>query len=94
MIISPWSRRGYVAHQEFDHTSVLRMIEWRWGLPPLTVRDAEATNLAEILDFRNAKPRRPLYDVPDPRVPTPCGTPEDDEWLTLASIARIWGWLT
>jgi phospholipase C len=54
MVISPWSRRGYVAHQEFDHTSVLRMIEWRWNLAPLTVRDQTATNLAEALDFTQA----------------------------------------
>jgi phospholipase C len=76
-----------------DHTSILKMIEWRWGLAPLTVRDQTATNLATILDFRTAKPRRPLYDVPDFHVPTPCAT-ADNEWLTLQSIARVWGWLT
>ena len=24
----------------YDHTSVLKFIEWRWGLAPLTARDA------------------------------------------------------
>jgi phospholipase C len=51
VIVSPWAKRGAVAHQEFDHTSVLKMIEWRWNLAPLTVRDQTATNLAEALDF-------------------------------------------
>jgi phospholipase C len=27
------------------------MIEWRFALEPLTVRDADANNLAEVLDF-------------------------------------------
>ena len=30
------------------------MIEWRWGLPPLTARDANARNLAEVLDLSRA----------------------------------------
>src|SRR5215207_5562935 len=30
LIISPWSPRGTVAHGIYDHTSVLKMIEWRW----------------------------------------------------------------
>jgi len=28
------------------------MIEWRWKLPSLSVRDAHANNLAAVLDFR------------------------------------------
>lgn len=51
IIVSPWSRRAQVVHQEFDHTSVLKMIEWRWSLAPLTIRDQTAINLAEALDF-------------------------------------------
>jgi hypothetical protein len=37
----------------YDHTSVLKLIEWRWGLAPLTARDAsnEVSNLATALDF-------------------------------------------
>jgi phospholipase C len=29
----------------YDHTSVLKLIEWRWGLNPLTKRDAAMNNL-------------------------------------------------
>ena len=32
LVISPFARRRYVAHGTYDHTSVLKMIEWRWGL--------------------------------------------------------------
>ncbi len=93
LVVSPYAPRRTVSHTQLDHTSVLNMIEWRWNLPALTARDAAATNLATILDFKNARPRRPLYDVPTFRVPTPC-TGIDPEWLTLQSLARIWGWVS
>ena len=41
-LISPYAQRASVSHVVFDHTSILKMIEWRWGLQPLTVRDAAA----------------------------------------------------
>ena len=64
VVISPFSRRGHVSHRQFDHTSVLRMIEWRWGLEPLTVRDQTANNLALALDFRRPEHHAPQYLVP------------------------------
>jgi phospholipase C len=51
VVVSPWARRGYVANNVYDHTSVLRMIETRWSLPPLTIRDQTANNLADVLEF-------------------------------------------
>ena len=64
VVISPWSRRGYVATGTYDHTSVLSMIEWRWNLRPLTVRDASAQNLALALDFSTTNLSTPQYAVP------------------------------
>ncbi len=40
------------------------MIEWRWHLDPLTVRDATANNLARELDRRHPVAEAPTYDVP------------------------------
>ncbi len=70
LIISPWSPRGAVAHGLYDHTSVLKMIEWRWSLRPLTVRDTTANNLAEALDFSRRNLMVPHFAVP----PGPFGT--------------------
>jgi len=65
LLISPFARRRYVAHNVYDHTSVLRLVEWRWGLQPLTVRDATANNLALELDFSTPSLDAPVYTVPD-----------------------------
>ncbi len=64
LVVSPYARRGYVGHDVMDHTSVLRFIEWRWNLDPLTVRDAGAANLARLLDFTNPTRNAPQYTVP------------------------------
>jgi phospholipase C len=60
LLISPWARRGYVDHRVADTTSVLAMIEARFGLQPLQTRDAAAYNLLEGLDFAQ-KPRAPSF---------------------------------
>jgi phospholipase C len=95
LLVSPRARRGYVSHDVYDHTSVLKMIEWRWGLDPLTPRDAAAANLAGALDFA-APPdlTAPRWKVPAvATVPCPPGGPAgDEEWAALATLATSMGW--
>jgi phospholipase C len=71
-LVSPWTPRGTVGHGVYDHTSVLRLIEWRWGLPPLTVRDATANNLADLLDFSRTRLEAPAFAVPGLTWPQIC----------------------
>ena len=69
LLISPIARRGHVAHSVYDHASVLRLIEWRFRLAPLSLRDAQAANLAAALDFSRrsaAVPRIPIPPAPPP----------------------------
>src|SRR5438046_9833270 len=35
LVVSPWARRGYVSGQLYEHSSVLKFIERRFGLPSL-----------------------------------------------------------
>src|SRR2546425_801029 len=71
LLISPFARRARTSHHLYDHTSLLRLIEWRWSLEPLTVRDRTAHNLARELDFAHPLLTAPQYAVP-PVIPTPC----------------------
>ena len=66
-----------MGHGLFDHTSVLKLIEWRWGLHPLTARDASTRpgdpgNLATIFNF--SRPDAAVPDLPQlaPFVPASC----------------------
>jgi phospholipase C len=58
----------------FDHTSVLKLIEWRWSLRPLTARDGsvEIGNLAGVLDFANPRTAAPALPVTVPVAKSPC----------------------
>jgi phospholipase C len=61
VVASPYARRGYVDHAVYDHTSVLRFLEWRFlGAPArgpgkpgqswfLTARDQHANNIGASL---------------------------------------------
>src|SRR2546426_9924086 len=43
LLISPFARRARTSHHLYDHTSHLRLIEWRWSLEPLTVQIGRAS---------------------------------------------------
>jgi acid phosphatase len=51
IVISPLARKGYVDHTQYDTTSILKLIETRWDLAPLSTRDASAGNLLNALSF-------------------------------------------
>ena len=63
--ISPYLRRRHVEHSTYGFESILKMIEYRFGLKPLTKRDAYARNIASSFDWRS-KPRLEVPDLPDP----------------------------
>ncbi len=98
VVISPRARRGHVAHDLYDHTSVLKMIEWRFGLPALTVRDAAANNLADVLDF-DSPPNLTAarYKVPLP-ITLGCIIPDHahsgEDWPELKVLAQRRGFKT
>ena len=99
VIVSPFARRNYVATTMFDHTSVLRFIEWRWNLRPLTERDATANNIAEVLDFSRTIEPAPVFPVPPGPFGTPCpstematSASETAAWEDVRDIARIFQW--
>jgi phospholipase C len=91
LLISPYAQRQFVSHTVFDHTSVLRFIEWRWGLEPLTVRDETANNLAEVLDLRRRNRAAPQYNVPAGPFGQPCPASEANPWIIVRDIARSFG---
>ncbi|HWG74151.1 MAG TPA: alkaline phosphatase family protein [Acidimicrobiales bacterium] len=66
VIVAPYARAGYVSHQVHDHTSILKLIETKWNLPPLTRRDALADDLLDSLDFSGPPAFAQPPDLPPP----------------------------
>ena len=90
----------------FDHTSVLKLIEWRWGLAPLTPRDASSdiSNLANALNFSSPDATVPSLPAPQaPLIAAPCfqnlfggllsssGSSSTSEWQQLGQTAASLG---
>jgi phospholipase C len=93
VVVSPFAAAA-VSHVELEHCSVLRMIEWRWNLQPLTIRDATATNLAQVLNFSLHRLNAPQYNVPAGPFGGPCpgSTPGVDKWSILWQMSLFFGW--
>jgi acid phosphatase len=51
LIVSPYAKRGFVDHTVYDTTSILKTIELRYGLAPLSTRDAAVADLGNAFDF-------------------------------------------
>jgi phospholipase C len=63
--VSPWARRKHVDHTIYGFESILKLIEYRYGLSPLTTRDKFARNIGRSFDFES-KPRLDPPHLPDP----------------------------
>src|SRR5207237_3656615 len=65
---------GYRSGVAYNHYSLLKTVEWAWGLAPLTPNDAAAAPMA---DFFGAAPLSPApTPTPGPTLaPTPSPTP-------------------
>jgi phospholipase C len=67
-VISPWSRGGWVNSQVFDHTSIIRFMERRFGVlePNITPwRRAVCGDLTGAFDFSQPDLRPPTAGLPD-----------------------------
>jgi phospholipase C len=66
--VSPFAKKHFVSHVVYDHTSILRFIETRFGLPALGARDAGADPMLDLFDFKSppfATPPTPTETVVD-----------------------------
>jgi phospholipase C len=92
LLISPFARRRVIARETYDHTSILKMIRWRWGLPALTPRDRSARNLAEVLNFSRRRLYAPSYSVPAvPPMDCRAAGADFEDWEGLADLASTNG---
>jgi phospholipase C len=69
VVVSPYSRPGHVSSTVYDHTSILKLIELKWNLPPLTRRDAHATAPLDMVDLAAEPAMLTPPPLPPPAVP-------------------------
>ena len=69
IVVSPYANKNYVDHTAADTTAILKMIETRFSLAPLTQRDAAQPDMTEFFDFTNP----PWMTPPTPPAPITTG---------------------
>ncbi len=108
IVASPWTfgnaANPLVISNTFDHTSILKLIEWRWGLPPLTERDesSDTGNLVDVLSFAHVNTKVPTLPHPLAPAPSPCvlstlqglnvQSTAKPAWSNLAKSPLLKGW--
>src|SRR5215813_2951076 len=51
LIISPFAKKGFIDHTQYDTSSILKLIEKRYDLQPIGTRDAAANDLTNAFEF-------------------------------------------
>jgi phospholipase C len=67
-VISPWSKGGWVTSEVFDHTSVIRFLEQRFGVDEPNIsawRRAVCGDMTSAFDFSDPDSRRFLDELPE-----------------------------
>jgi len=67
VVVSPWSKKQTVVHLQTDYTSILKLIETRFNIPPLTQRDATTQDMTD--------PNNGFFDFTSPQMLTPPALP-------------------
>ena len=58
IVVSPYAKQAYVSHVQYEHGSILKFVESRFGLAPLAASDGRANSPAQdCFDFTQA-PRK------------------------------------
>jgi phospholipase C len=79
MVVSPFAKKHFVAHNVYDHTSLMRFIQARFVLPAITNRDANAEAPWEMFDFQNP-----------PHATAPAITIPDVNQTAITACAKVW----
>ncbi len=77
LIISPFAKPGYISHTVYEQSSVLKFVERRYHLDPLTSRDRDASDMLGSFDFRQPPlPPLILTSRSCPEAPAPLVAPK------------------
>jgi phospholipase C len=80
IVISPFSGKNYVSHTVRDTTSVLSLVEERFGIAPLTGRDAAQPKMDEFFNFATPPWATPPSNVPNPNSGESCDLVPPASW--------------
>jgi phospholipase C len=90
IIISPYAKPGYISSTQYEASSILKFVEERFGLPPLTNRDAGANDTTDAFNF-NQPPLPPLVLKPRTCPVQAANTVDFGQWFPLNRTSNPYG---
>jgi phospholipase C len=82
LIISPYAIPGHISSTQYEASSILKFVEERFGLPPLTQRDANANDTQDSFNW-NQTPSAPLVLTPRTCPVSAAATVTFGDWAPL-----------
>jgi phospholipase C len=64
IVISPYAKRGYISHTQYETGSILKFMETSFGTPSLGATDDRATSIVDCFDF--TQPAQPFRVIRAP----------------------------
>ncbi len=64
LVISPYAKKGYVSHTQYEFGSIVRFVEDNWNLGRLGATDVRATSIGDTFDFSSSP--RAFVPIPAP----------------------------
>jgi phospholipase C len=90
LIISPYAKAGYITSTQYEASSILKFVEERFGLPPLTQRDANANDTTDAFNFSQT-PLPPLILTPRICPVAAAATVDFGKWFPLNRPSQPYG---
>jgi phospholipase C len=72
ILASPFVKRASVSSTIYDHASILKLIETRFNVEPLSVRDAAANDLMNEINLSTPVMPAPQFEIPPGNYTIPC----------------------
>src|SRR5262249_26822305 len=94
LVISPWSKGGFVNSEVFDHTSVIKFIERRFPIPLLfetnitSWRRSALGDLTNAFDFKNAN-KRPERSLPGTAASKPANLVRFPDFTPVVPASQV-----
>lgn len=74
IVLSPYSKRGYISKIQHSHVSLVKFCETTFGLPTINARDRAADDMADCFDFNQPPSPPPQLNMPI-KLPKPSTKP-------------------